>query len=209
MSLQYEGSITSGNEAAFDAQDELIKRTNFLVEHLGKTGLRGYALEISDNLGSLLAAIMAQKAVEQQRRLGHEMYFHGILTRPDQFSNPEDLQLALEVIHPDKLHQIDIKPSLKAYNKAFKKSEGYVIGQLDNRLSALTSYTIASEHRLAVIDSRVDDSNLTSLFSNDTIQPLNGLTLLQQEAMLRFSGAPYVLVYKDEFESPATASRAA
>lgn len=209
MSLQYERSATSGVEWSFDAQDELIKRTNFLVEHLGRAGLKGYTLEISDSLDSLLAAIMAQKAVEQQRRLGHEMHFHGILTCPDSFEDPEDLQSTLDVIHADRLHQVDIKPSVKAYSKALKRAEGYKPTELESRISTLTSYTIASEYNLAVINSRADQPGVLRIFHDDTIQPLSGLTGTQIADMLRFSGAPFTLIYKDEFKKPVRVDEAA
>lgn len=62
-----------------NARQEIERRSEFLAQYLAKSGMKGFVLGISGGQDSLLAGLLAQKAVTKRREAGAEAEFHAVL----------------------------------------------------------------------------------------------------------------------------------
>lgn len=68
-----------GVRPTINPSEEIERRTAFLANYLGASAATGYVLGISGGQDSLLAGILAQRAVRQLRSEGREAEFHAAL----------------------------------------------------------------------------------------------------------------------------------
>jgi NAD+ synthase len=207
MRAQQEKIIDDLNvQPTIDPRIEIERRSNFLAEYLGGTGLNGFVLGISGGQDSLLAGLLAQRAVEIQRRKGRSAEFHAMLLPYGEQRDRSDAELAIKTIRPDMVHDFDIKPGVDAIAETFLASEHSPINDFDKgnvkaRVRMLAQYAIAGAHGLLVVGTDHAAEAVTGFFTKygdggADILPLSGLTKRQGRAMLRELGVPEIFTTK-------------
>jgi NAD+ synthase len=189
-----------------DARQEIEQRSQFLADYLARTGLNGFVLGISGGQDSLLAGILAQKAVEQRRKDGFDAEFHAVLLPYGAQADREDALLAIETIRPDKVHDFNIKNGVDGVARDFAAAEGrgisdYDKGNVKARMRMIAQYALASEYKLLVIGTDHAAEAVTGFFTKfgdggADVLPLSGLTKRQGKTLLRELGAPEKFVTK-------------
>lgn len=187
-------------------EDEIEQRVNFLINYLDTSGMQGFALGISGGQDSLLAGILAQRAVKQRRGLGHTSTFHALLLPYGEQRDRADAERAIDVIQPDVLHDINIKPSVDAMVAALEAGNALTVsdfnkGNIKARARMIAQYAIAAEHRLLVLGTDHAAESLTGFFTKYgdggvDLQPLAGLTKRQGRMLLGALGAPTLFMTK-------------
>lgn len=180
--------------------EEIEQRTAFLHHTLAETGLNGFVLGISGGQDSLLAGLLAQKAVERRRAEGVDAQFHAILLPYGAQADRDDALEACAVIHPDVLHDLDIQPSVDAFGHTFTTSETHPLRDFDKgnvkaRMRMIAQYALASDQGLLVLGTDHAAEAVTGFFTKygdggADIVPLAGLTKRQGKTLLRELGAP-------------------
>ncbi len=200
--LQQEIIQELGVKPVIDVQEELNDRTEFLAKYLGESGMNGYVLGISGGQDSLLAGLIAKRAVEQVRADGKEANFHALLLPYGQQADREDALLALEVIKPDFVHDFDIKPATDALAQTYDLTEQHPLSDFDKgnvkaRMRMIAHYAIAGEYKLLVIGTDHAAEAVTGFFTKygdggADILPISGLNKRQGRQILEFIGVPEV-----------------
>lgn len=195
-----------GVQSEIDPMNEIERRTHFLADYLGHSGLNGFVLGISGGQDSLLAGMLAQRAVEQRRREGSEATFHAVLLPYGQQVDRNDAELAVETIGPDTVHDFNIKPSVDALTKTYDLAEGHTMSDYDKgnvkaRTRMIAQYAIARSHGLGVLGTDHAAEAVTGFFTKfgdgaADILPLSGLSKRQGRAMLRALGVHEVFITK-------------
>jgi len=185
---------------------ELAQRTSFLAQYLGESGLNGLVLGISGGQDSLLAGLIAQRAVEERRAAGFEASFHALLLPYGQQVDRKDALLACDVIKPDFLHDLDIKISTDAFAQSYKKAENHPIadfnkGNVKARMRMIAHYAIAGEYKLLVVGTDHAAEAVTGFFTKfgdggADVLPLSGLSKRQGRQLLETIGVPDVFLTK-------------
>lgn len=186
--------------------DEIEKRANFLANYLEFNNLRGFVLGISGGQDSLLAGILAQRAVELRRGEGFEATFHAILLPYGKQADRADAELAIATINPDAVHDFDIKPGVDALAETYGASQNHPISDFDKgnikaRVRMTAQYAIARPNGLAVIGTDHAAEAVTGFFTKfgdggADILPLSGLSKRQGRAMLEALDVPTVFTTK-------------
>lgn len=195
-----------GVQPTINEREEIEKRITFLEHHLGNTGLSGYVLGISGGQDSLLAGLLAQRAVERLRGNGVDATFHAVLLPYGEQADRDDALLAVESIGPDVVHDIDIKPATDALAGSFETSEQTPLadfhkGNVKARMRMIAQYAIAGENNLMVIGTDHAAEAVTGFFTKygdggADVLPLSGLSKRQGRSLLRELGVPEVFTTK-------------
>ena len=195
-----------GVAATFDPDHEIERRTEFLVDYLRFTGAKAYVLGISGGVDSLTAGMLAQAAV---RRAGNARFIAVRLPYGIQ-KDEADAQACLDVIKPDRIVTVDIKPAADAMFAAVKQEGGDLIdseradfhlGNVKARERMIAQYAIAGGVRGLVIGTDHAAEALMGFFTKfgdgaADILPLSGLNKRRIRAIATKLGAPEKLVYK-------------
>lgn len=206
--IQQEIIQALGTKPTVESRGEIEQRTDFLVDYLAQTGLNGFVLGISGGQDSLLAGLLAQRAAEKYRRdnKGSEAKFHAVLLPYGTQVDRDDALLACEVIRPDIIHDIDIKPGVDGVTSAFLDAENRPVSDFDKgnikaRMRMIAQYAIAGDQNLLVIGTDHAAEAVTGFFTKygdggADILPLSGLTKRQGKQLLRTLNAPEHLIAK-------------
>lgn len=179
---------------------EIERRTEFLKDYLGTTGLQGYVLGISGGQDSLLAGLLAQRAVEARRQDGYEASFHAVLLPYGQQADADDARLACEFIAPDFTHAWNVKNSTDALADDFREATGQDMSDFDKgnvkaRMRMTAQYALAGTYGLLVIGTDHAAEAVTGFFTKygdggADVTPLTGLSKRQGKQLLKVLGAP-------------------
>lgn len=194
----------------FDVQAEIARRVAFLRERLQSSGMRTLVLGISGGVDSLTAGLLAQHAVRQAREQGQQAEFIAMRLPYGVQRDEDDAQRSLDVIRPDKVLTVDIKPAsdamlnaLKAGGQAFESAaqEDFVLGNIKARQRMIAQYAVAGAMRGLVIGTDQAAEALMGFFTKHgdgaaDLTPLTGLTKRRVRAVAAALGAPDVLVFK-------------
>lgn len=204
--LQHEIIHTLEVQPAIDPRTEIDRRSRFLADYLGGTGMRGFVLGISGGQDSLLAGLLAQRAVELQRSREQEAEFHAVLLPYGEQKDRSDAELAVQTINPDIVHDINIRSAVDAFADTFADSEGEPMtdfnkGNVKARQRMIAQYALAGTHGLLVIGTDHAAEAITGFFTKfgdggADVLPLSGLTKRQGRAILRELGVPEVFTTK-------------
>ncbi|MFZ1458637.1 MAG: ammonia-dependent NAD(+) synthetase [Candidatus Saccharimonadales bacterium] len=195
-----------GVQPSIEPLHEFERRVDFLAAYLAHTGLRGFTLGISGGQDSLLAGLIAQRAVELRRRQGFDAEFHAILLPYGIQADRADAELAITTIAPDAVHDIDIKPTVDALRASYSTALGEPLpdpdgGNVKARARMTVQYAVAGHRRLLVIGTDHAAEAVTGFFTKfgdggaDVI-PLSGLTKRQGRAILRALNVPELFTTK-------------
>lgn len=193
-------------QPTIDPAEEIERRSQFLTDYLGHTGLHGFMLGISGGQDSLLAGMLAQRAAEIRRDAGYDATFHAALLPYGAQSDRADAELAIATIHPDVVHDIDIAPGVDGIAAALAATEGQPIrdfdkGNIKARMRMIAQYAIAGPNKLLVIGTDHAAEAVTGFFTKygdggADVLPLAGLTKRQGRALLQELGVPEIFTTK-------------
>jgi NAD+ synthase len=206
MNKQQEIIEALGVKSQIDPEQEIAARTAGLKEYLGEAGLKGYVLGISGVQDSLLAGLLAQKAVDELKQEGVDASFHAVLLPYGRQADAEDARLACDFIQPDFVHEWNIKSSVDALANEFREATGQDITDFDKgntkaRMRMIAQYALAGTYGLLVIGTDHAAEAVTGFFTKfgdggADITPLSGLTKRQGKQLLTTLGAPARLYTK-------------
>lgn len=195
-----------GTKPTIDPEAEIRSRSTFLAEYLATSGLRGFVLGISGGQDSLLAGILAQRAVTLRREAGHEATFHAVLLPYGTQRDRADALLAINTITPDVTHDLNIRPATDAFVDTYDTSEtedlsDFNKGNVKARMRMIAQYAIAGQHRLLVIGTDHAAEAVTGFYTKygdggADVVPLAGLTKRQGKQLLVSLGAPRLFTDK-------------
>ncbi|HAC56565.1 TPA: NAD(+) synthase [Candidatus Saccharibacteria bacterium] len=195
-----------GVKPEIDPAKEIQARQTFLEQYLGYAGVNGFVLGISGGQDSLLAGILAQRAVEARRAAGHNASFHAVLLPYGEQADRADALLALQTIQPDFTHDLDIQPGTDGLAESFATSEAkdladYHKGNVKARMRMIAQYAIAGDNGLVVIGTDHAAEAVTGFFTKygdggADVLPLSGLSKRQGKQMLQELGVPDVFITK-------------
>ncbi len=199
-----------GVKPTIQPMEEIEKRTKFLAGYLGRAGLNGFVLGVSGGQDSLLAGILAQRAIELRRQSGQNCRLHTMLLPYGVQHDRADAELAVETIKSySELsvieHDINIKPGVDALVTPLRKN-GQAISDFDKgnvkaRSRMMTQYAIAGACGLLVVGTDHATESVTGFFTKfgdgaADIMPLYGLNKRQGRAMLNALHVPERLLCK-------------
>lgn len=186
--------------------EEIEKRSDFLAHYLASSGLNGFVLGISGGQDSLLAGLLAQRAVEKRWKKGYEAEFHTVLLPYGTQADRDEALLAVKTIGPDVAHDFNIKPSVDSVAETYLAAEQKAItdydkGNVKARMRMIAQYILASERGLLVIGTDHAAEAVTGFFTKfgdgaADVLPLSGLSKRQGKALLREFGAPEIFSSK-------------
>lgn len=199
-----------GVAKSFDATAEAERRIRFLADYLRASSLQSYVLGISGGVDSLTAGMLAQSAVERLRSHGHEARFIAVRLPYGTQADEADAQRSLQVIKPDRIVHIDIKPATDAMLEAVRVEGGdlldtarlnFHLGNIKARQRMIAQYALAGTTRGLVIGTDQAAEALMGFFTKfgdgaADILPLSGLTKRRVRAIATHLGAPDELVFK-------------
>ncbi|WP_151633115.1 ammonia-dependent NAD(+) synthetase [Noviherbaspirillum aerium] len=194
----------------FDVQSEIARRVAFLRGQLQSSGMRALVLGISGGVDSLTAGLLAQHAVRQAREQGQAATFIAMRLPYGVQRDEDDAQHSLDVIGPDQVLTVDIKPAsdamlsaLKAAGQVFESAaqEDFVLGNIKARQRMIAQYAVAGAMRGLVIGTDQAAEALMGFFTKHgdgaaDVTPLTGLTKRRVRAVAAALGAPDPLVFK-------------
>lgn len=191
----------------FDAQTEINRRVSFMKDYLQKTGLRTLVLGISGGVDSLTAGALAQKAVNELRAQGYDARFIAMRLPYGVQADEADAQAALDVIQPDLVINVNIKPAVDGmmdsipieFDSEFEKD--FVKGNVKARQRMVAQYAVAGKYKGLVIGTDQAVEAVTGFFTKFgdgacDITPLTGLVKEHVRQIASALGAPESLVRK-------------
>jgi NAD+ synthase len=195
---------------SFDVQAEIARRTDFLCNHLIQTRRRSYVLGISGGVDSTTAGCLAQAAVRQARKRGHEAIFIAMRLPYGTQKDEHDAQNAVKAIGPDKLLTVDIKPASEAMLAAVKaagqsfashEQQDFIFGNIKARQRMIAQYAVAGAAEGMVIGTDHAAEALMGFFTKFgdgacDLTPLTGLNKRRVRALAKEFGVPEALVHK-------------
>lgn len=199
-----------GVEPTIQPIEEIEKRSKFLADYLGQTGLKGFVLGVSGGQDSLLAGILAQRAIKLRRQSGQNCCLHTMLLPYGDQHDRADAELAVETIKSYGEssvieHDINIKPSVDAPVTSLRNDgqaiSDFIKGNIKARSRMMTQYAIAGVYGLLAVGT---DHAAESVMGFSTkfgdgaadIMPLYGLNKRQGRAMLNVLQVPERLLHK-------------
>ncbi|MEO8911366.1 MAG: NAD(+) synthase, partial [Candidatus Saccharimonas sp.] len=145
-----------GVKPEINVRAEIEQRSRFLMRYLGESGMRGFVLGISGGQDSLLAGMLAKRAVNLRHEEGGVAEFHAVLLPYGAQADGADALLAVDTIAPDFVHDINIKPAVDASAQSFTDAAGDALSDFDRgnvkaRERMIAQYALASKYGLLVI----------------------------------------------------------
>lgn len=197
-------------DSVFDAQQSIQQRVGFLADYLIANGLRSLVLGISGGVDSLVGGCLSQRAVEAARSRGHDATFIAMRLPYGQQHDEHEAQAGLNVIQPDKILTVNIKPAADAMlasvldaNVAFRDEvhQDFLMGNIKARQRMIAQYAVAGAYHGLVVGTDQAAEALMGFFTKfgdgaADVTPLTGLTKRRVRVLAQAMGAPDDLVFK-------------
>ena len=203
---QREIITTLGVHPEIDPVVEIEQRSHFLADYLAQAGLNGFVLGISGGQDSLLAGLLAKRAVQERRDTGHDASFHAMLLPYGTQADRDDALMACDLIQPDFTHDFDIKHAVDGVATEFEVAEAKPMQDFDKgnvkaRVRMIAQYAIAGENNLLVIGTDHGAEAVTGFFTKygdggADVLPLSGLNKRQGKQLLKEFGVPEQFIAK-------------
>lgn len=204
--LQAEIIETLNVSAKIDPDEEIARRTRFMIEYLHSSRASGFVLGISGGQDSSLAGRLCQLAVEAVRGSGARATFTAMRLPYGVQADEADAQLALSFIDPDQAVTFNIKAAVDGVEAEYPSATGvelsdFVKGNVKARQRMVAQYATAGAENLLVVGTDHAAEAVTGFFTKfgdggADLAPLAGLTKRQGRALLQHLGAPAVLSEK-------------
>ncbi|WP_439604907.1 ammonia-dependent NAD(+) synthetase, partial [Shinella sp.] len=199
-----------GVAPTFDAVHEIGRRIEFLANYLRFAGAKAYVLGISGGVDSLTAGLLAQSAVKGLRNAGGDAQFIAVRLPYGIQKDEADAQTSLDVIKPDRVVTIDIKPATDAMFAAVAQKAAdlfepervdFHLGNIKARQRMIAQYALAGAVQGLVIGTDHAAEALMGFFTKfgdgaADIVPLSGLNKRRIRTIATALGAPDQLVHK-------------
>lgn len=196
--------------ATFDPQLEIERRVAFLASYLKNSGGKAYVLGISGGVDSLTAGLLAQAAVRRLRDEGYQAEFVAVRLPYGVQADESDAQASLDVIKPDHVATVNIKPAADGMMEEVRRSlsglsdgsrEDFHHGNIKARERMIAQYAIAGAMGGLVIGTDHAAEALMGFFTKHgdgaaDVVPLTGLNKRRVRALAAAMGAPERLVFK-------------
>jgi NAD+ synthase len=193
-------------QSSVDPKNEIQKRIQFLKDYLLKTKSNGFVLGISGGQDSTLAGRLAQLAVEQLRKEGHQAKFIAVRLPYGSQVDEDDAKLALDFIRADQEYIFNIESAVNAVKVEYDQQTGaplgdYHKGNVKARMRMIAQYAIGGQEGLLVIGTDHGAEAVTGFYTKygdggADLVPLSGLTKRQGKALLKELGADERLYLK-------------
>jgi NAD+ synthase len=193
-------------QSSVDPKNEIQKRIQFLKDYLLKTKSNGFVLGISGGQDSTLAGRLAQLAVEQLRKEGHQAKFIAVRLPYGNQKDEDDAKLALDFIRADQEFTFNIESAVNAVKAEYDVQTGaplgdYHKGNVKARMRMIAQYAIGGQEGLLVIGTDHAAEAVTGFYTKygdggADLLPLSGLTKRQGKALLKELGADERLYLK-------------
>ena len=193
-------------QSSVDPKNEIQKRIQFLKDYLLKTKSNGFVLGISGGQDSTLAGRLAQLAVEQLRKEGHQAKFIAVRLPYGNQKDEDDAKLALDFIRADQEFTFNIESAVNAVKAEYDQKTGaplgdYHKGNVKARMRMIAQYAIGGQEGLLVIGTDHAAEAVTGFYTKygdggADLLPLSGLTKRQGKALLKELGADERLYLK-------------
>ena len=193
-------------QSSVDPKNEIEKRIQFLKDYLLKTKSNGFVLGISGGQDSTLAGRLAQLAVEQLRKEGHQAKFIAVRLPYGNQKDEDDAKLALDFIRADQEFTFNIENAVNAVKAEYDQQTGaplgdYHKGNVKARMRMIAQYAIGGQEGLLVIGTDHAAEAVTGFYTKygdggADLLPLSGLTKRQGKALLKELGADERLYLK-------------
>ena len=193
-------------QSSVDPKNEIQKRIQFLKDYLLKTKSNGFVLGISGGQDSTLAGRLAQLAVEQLRKEGHQAKFIAVRLPYGNQKDEDDAKLALDFIRADQEFTFNIESAVNAVKAEYDLQTGaplgdYHKGNVKARMRMIAQYAIGGQEGLLVIGTDHAAEAVTGFYTKygdggADLLPLSGLTKRQGKALLKELGADERLYLK-------------
>jgi NAD+ synthase len=193
-------------QSSVDPKNEIQKRIQFLKDYLLKTKSNGFVLGISGGQDSTLAGRLAQLAVEQLRKEGHQAKFIAVRLPYGSQVDEDDAKLALDFIRADQEFTFNIESAVNAVKAEYDVQTGaplgdYHKGNVKARMRMIAQYAIGGQEGLLVIGTDHAAEAVTGFYTKygdggADLLPLSGLTKRQGKALLIELGADERLYLK-------------
>lgn len=204
--LQREIITQLGCNPEINPQAEIERRSEFLAQYLGESGLDGFVLGISGGQDSLLAGLLARRATSLLKAAGEAAEMHTVLLPYGTQADRDDALLAVETIGPDVAHDLNIKPATDSFAAEYDRSFDPALtdfnkGNVKARMRMIAQYAIAGQHKLLVIGTDHAAEAVTGFFTKfgdggADVLPLSGLTKRQGRQMLHYLDVPEQFIHK-------------
>lgn len=193
---------------AFNSATEVVRRSNFLADQLIDHNRHALILGISVGVDSLVAGYLVRNAVGRARSRSHQAQFIAVHLPYGEHHDGADAQLALQLLQPDQIMNIDIKPATDTMMHALHQSqlhfidashEDFLCGKLKVRQCMLAQYSIAGTVDGLVVGTDHAADVLMGFFTKYgacDLAPLSGLIKQQARQLALAFGALESLVMK-------------
>ncbi|MFZ0445691.1 MAG: ammonia-dependent NAD(+) synthetase [Bacillus sp. (in: firmicutes)] len=193
-------------QSSVNPKNEIQKRIQFLKDYLLKTKSNGFVLGISGGQDSTLAGRLAQLAVEQLRKEGHQAKFIAVRLPYGNQKDEDDAKLALDFIRADQEFTFNIQNAVNEVKAEYDQQTGaplgdYHKGNVKARMRMIAQYAIGGQEGLLVIGTDHAAEAVTGFYTKygdggADLLPLSGLTKRQGKALLEELGADERLYLK-------------
>lgn len=194
----------------FDAQAEIERRVDFLVEHVRASGTAALVLGISGGVDSLVAGCLAQRAARALRAQGQAGCFIAMRLPYGVQLDEADAQRCLQLMQADELLTVDIQPAADAMLAQVQSSglvfrdaaqQDFLHGNIKARQRMIAQYAVAGARRGLVVGTDHAAEALMGFFTKfgdgaADITPLAGLNKRRVRALALAMDVPYALAYK-------------
>ncbi|MGB3291347.1 MAG: ammonia-dependent NAD(+) synthetase [Burkholderiaceae bacterium] len=199
-----------GVGADFDAEREIERRVKFLADYLVETGSGALVLGISGGVDSLVGGCLSQRAAALARNRGREASFIAMRLPYGEQRDEHEAQACLDVIQPDMLFTVNVKPASDAMLAALlqgkvefrdERQQDFLLGNIKARQRMIAQYAVAGAHRGLVVGTDHAAEALMGFYTKfgdgaADVTPLAGLNKRRVRALATAMGAPQELVMK-------------
>ncbi len=200
-----------GVSGPFEPAREVATRTGLLADYLRKSGRTCFVLGVSGGVDSLVAGLLARRAVQQLRQGGQPAQLIAVRLPYGLQADEADAQKCLALVQADLTLEVNIQPAVDGMRRALLDSglplgaspaeEDFLMGNIKARERMVAQYAIAGAHDGLVLGTGNAAEALMGFFTKfgdgaADVSVLAGLTKRRVRALAQAMGAPAELVFK-------------
>ena len=198
-----------------DANTEINRRVNFIIQQLETSGCHSLVLGISGGVDSFTCGRLAQLAVEKlrQQNPNSSYQFYAVRLPYATQQDEQDAQISLDAIAPDKILTVNIQEATDAVNQQVcdtleqandtisPEAIDFAKGNVKARVRMTSQYQIAGLVNGLVLGTDHSAENITGFYTKHgdgacDLAPLFGLSKRQVRLLAKTMGAPDSITYK-------------
>lgn len=200
-----------GVTPSFDVQHEAARRVAFLADYLSSASLRTLVLGISGGVDSLVAGLLAQRAVNMLRDdKAYEARFIAMRLPYGEQHDEADAKACIDVIRPNQCIVSNVRAASDAMMDSLTQGglrfaspaqQDFVLGNIKARQRMIAQFAVAGAQAGLVLGTDHAAEALVGFFTKfgdgaADVMPLAGLNKRRVRALGSYLGAPDYLVNK-------------